>query len=228
MNANAGAHAQTTPAQVYAQNQELITALRNAYPNQEDMPEEDKELIERTEKELSKSITTNIHASTRALSRAQKALGEATEARRKHRSAWMQYLKEGLEAWEKSLDSYRRQQAALQAAATKARQDITMARQAIENNAKAAVDPSVLKHASTAIKDEPEEQAQEDAVDQEEEKLRASLQGVLKACAGSLGLNVEGDNQPSDPPLEITDSDDDERTAKRPRSKDALASSVHS
>lgn len=212
---------QPTPAQIYAQNQEFVTALRKAYPDAETTPEDVVALIDRTEKDLAKTITTNIHANTRALSKAQKALSEATEARKKHRTAWMEYLKEGLQAWEKSLESYRRQQAVLQESAAKARQDIAMARKAIEVNAKAAVDPMTLKAAKTpAIKEEQEEVVQEEPADPEEEKLRMTLQGVLNACAGSLGLQVEGE-KPVDTPQEITDSEDEGRTAKRPRSKDA-------
>ena len=90
------AHANT---QVMALNQETVAALRKAYPEEESRPEDVAELIERTEKDLAKSITTNIHASTRAVSRAQKTLAEAMEAKKKHRTAWMEYLKEGLKAW---------------------------------------------------------------------------------------------------------------------------------
>ena len=210
-----------TSAQIYAQNQEFVTALRKAYPDAETTPEDVTALIERTEKDLAKTITTNIHANTRALSKAQKALSEAMEARKKHRTAWMEYLKEGLQAWETSLESYRKQQAVLQESAAKARQDIAMARQAIEVNAKAAVDPSTLKLAKTqAIKEEQEEAGLEEPVDQEEEKLRSTLQGVLNACASSLGLQPDG-TKPAETTQEISDSEDEGRNAKRPRSKDA-------
>ena len=210
-----------TPAQSYAQNQEYLVALKKAYPDAENTPDDIKALIERTEKDIAKNITTNIHANTRALSKAQKALSEAMDARKKHRAAWMEYLKEGLQAWEKSLDSYRRKQATLQEAAAKARQDIAMARKAIETNAKAAVDPMTLKAVPpSAVKEELEESAQDDVVDQEEEKLRSSLQGVLNACASSLGMQADTEKTP-DPAQEISDSEDESRQAKRPRSKDA-------
>ena len=96
-----------------------------------------------------------------------------------------------------------------------------MARQAIEVNAKAAVDPSTLKLAKTqAIKEEQEEAGPEEPVDQEEEKLRPTLQGVLNACASSLGLQPDG-TKPAEATQEISDSEDEGRNAKRPRSKDA-------
>lgn len=219
--ASSGGMVQLTPAQIYAQNQEFVAALRKAYPDADTTPEDVTALIERTEKDLAKTITTNIHANTRALSKAQKALAEATEARKKHRTAWMEYLKEGLQAWEKSLDGYRRQQAVLQETAAKARQDIALARKAIEVNAKAAADPTTLKSANSAIvKEEQDEIGQDEPVDQEEEKLRSSLQGVLNACASSLGLQVE-DDKAQETPQEISDSDEDGRHLKRPRSKDA-------
>eukprot|EP00435_Cladocopium_sp_Y103_P061021 s192_g22.t1 len=50
-----------------------------------------------------------------------------------------------LKSWETSLEGYRRQQAGMQEAATKARPDIAAARRAIELNAKAHGDPAALK-----------------------------------------------------------------------------------
>ena len=99
----------------------------------------------------------------------------------------MEYLKDGLQAWESSLEGYRRHQAALQEAAATARADIATARQAIEMNAKAAEDPSAPRIVmAQPIREEIEEAGQEEQLDQEEEKLRSSLQSVLTACAGSL------------------------------------------
>ena len=212
-----------TGSQIQAQNQELVNALRKAYPNMETTPTDVKELIEKTEQNLARSITTNIHAPTRALSKAQRLLQDVTEARRKHRAAWMEYLKDGLQAWESSLEGYRRHQAALQEAAATARADIATARQAIEMNAKAAEDPSAPRIVmAQPIREEIEEAGQEEQVDQEEEKLRSSLQSVLTACAGSLGLAAQpqmtGDNSTTDA-QEILDNEDD-RKSKRQRSQE--------
>ena len=115
--------------QIQAQNQELVNALRKAYPDMESTPPDVKGLIEKAEQ-------NNIHASTRALSKALRALTDALEARKKHRVAWMDYLKEGLQAWESSLVGYLRHQTSLKEAASKARMDIAAARQAVELNAK--------------------------------------------------------------------------------------------
>ena len=150
-------------------------------------------------------------------------LQDVTEARRKHRAAWMEYLKDGLQAWESSLEGYRRHQAALQEAAATARADIATARQAIEMNAKAAEDPSAPRIVmAQPIREEIEEAGQEEQVDQEEEKLRSSLQSVLTACAGSLGLAAQpqmtGDNSTTDA-QEILDNEDD-RKSKRQRSQE--------
>eukprot|EP00435_Cladocopium_sp_Y103_P040601 s1250_g11.t1 len=213
---------------IQAQNQELVVALRKAYPDPDNTPEDVKLLIEKTEQDMARSITTNIHASTRALSKAQKQLNEAMEARRKHRTAWMLYMQEALKAWETSLDGYRRQQAGMQEAAAKARQDIAAARRAIELNAKAAgnSDPQkTLTNLQISIKEELEETAQEDTVDQEEEKLRTSIQAMLTACAGSLGLAPSPETHQFGPTApvtitEVSDSEDEGRQQKRPRSKD--------
>lgn len=213
---------------IQAQNQELVNALRKAYPNAETTPADVKDLIEKTEQNLARSNTTNIHASTRALSKAQRTLQDVTEAGRKHREAWMEYLKEGLQAWESSLDGYRRHQAALQEAAGNARTDIASSRQAIEMNAKAAEDPSAVRLVmSQPIREELEETGQEEQADPEEEKLRSSLQNVLNASAGSLGLSVQTPQQGAEASVEaqeIVDSEDDSRS-KRQRSQDPGAAS---
>ena len=165
------ANTMSTGTQIQAQNHELVNALRKAYPNADSTPVEVKELIEKTEQNLARSITTNIHASTRALSKAQRTLQDVTEARRKHRGAWMEYLKDGLQAWETSLEGYRRHQAALQEAAASARADIAAARHAIESNAKAAEDPSMTRVVlQQPIREELEEAGQDEHVDQEEKK----------------------------------------------------------
>ena len=212
-------------AQTHAKNQEFVAALRKAYPDADKVPAEVADLIERTEKDMKKSIASNIHSSTRALTKAQKALSEAMEAKRKHRAAWMEYLKEGLKAWEMSLDGYKKQQAAIRDNVQKAQQDIANARQMIELNAKAAVEPAALPAASGVVaKEEVEDANQDDPQDQDEERLRSSLQAVLRRCAGSLGMAVE--DQPSEE--EIMDSEEEERNLKRPRSKDPQSRSLES
>ena len=70
------------------------------------------------------------------------------------------------------------------------------------------------------MKEEQEDVSQEDTVDQEEDKLRSTLQGVLNACASSLGMRPDGEKM-AETAQEISDSEDEGRNAKRPRSKDA-------
>ena len=95
-------------------------------------------------------------------------------------------------------------------------------------NAKAAEDPSAVRLVmSQPIREELEETGQEEQADPEEEKLRSSLQNVLNASAGSLGLSVQTPQQGAEASVEaqeIVDSEDDSRS-KRQRSQDPGAAS---
>ena len=114
-----------------AQKREVLNALRTAYTDSAQMPQETKDLIakleadaDRMEKEFSKATTKNLHSATKALGKAQKTLTEALEARKVHRNRWTQHVAEAAKTWEGQLHEFRQQQASLQEIATKARADI--------------------------------------------------------------------------------------------------------
>ena len=64
------------------------------------------------------------------------------------------------------------------------------------------------------IQEETEDASNENVVDSEEQKLRDQLQGVLKACAGSLDLQ----NAPAETQVQELSDDEAPPHNKRPRS----------
>ena len=179
-----------------AQKKEVVSALKTAYPDAAQMPQETKEIIEklekdidRLEKENSKATTKNLHSATKALGKAQKTLAETMESKKVHRARWTQHVAEAAKTWQDQLHQYRQQQAALQEIAVKARADIESARAAIQ--ALSAKAPQETLAAMTQIA--PVTAETEDAaidLDQEEESVQYQLQTVLQSCAASLGIDV--------------------------------------
>ena len=112
--------------------QELIQAIRKAFPKASAMPAPVKEALEKAEVSGARQITKDLHAATSALGRARRAFQEASEARKQLKSGWMKHLEESLAAWEKQLDTYRTNYAQLQDAESKALQDVANAKRSIQ------------------------------------------------------------------------------------------------
>lgn len=64
----------------------------------------------------------------------------------------------------------------------------------------------------------------EDSADKEEEAIRQHLQGVLKNCASSLGLDLEAQKAIEIPDEDFGKDEDPDKRSKRPRSLEPFAS----
>eukprot|EP00438_Fugacium_kawagutii_P011473 Skav235191 [mRNA] locus=scaffold1938:49274:69407:+ [translate_table: standard] len=173
--------------QTIAANSELAASLRKAFAGQEDkIPAEVRETMERLEKENGKAVIRSMHTTTNALSKAKKSLAEIVDAKKAHRTQWMSHLTESIGQWEAQLMDYRKQQAFFQEQATRATAEISQARRMMDQlGAKAAGETP------KPTKEEPEEIVAEIIPDQEEEKLRKDLTDKLAACACALGIEVK-------------------------------------
>jgi uncharacterized short protein YbdD (DUF466 family) len=202
--------------------QEWVEHLRKAYPDPATMPEETKLLIERADKESGRLGIKNLHQATKYLGKAKKHLAEVTDHRRAHRALWMSHLSAGIQLWEKQLDEYRTHQALLTDQAGKARAEITATNQVIQQLSSRAAGGSQAAPAPALAS--TEEDTVEDAADKEEDLLRQKLQGVLKSCANSLGLDVD-----SQKPIEVAEEEEEkeeEDKRKRPRALEPFAPSA--
>eukprot|EP00438_Fugacium_kawagutii_P023368 Skav227382 [mRNA] locus=scaffold3148:24141:26923:+ [translate_table: standard] len=188
-----------------ATNQELVTALKNAYVGVDQMPEEVKALIEKTEQESSKALCKSLHQATASLGKARKALTEITETRKLHRQRWTKHLAESIQLWETQLEEFRQVQANLQDQATKANAEISQARRSIAQ----------LNSTNKAEAAQQLEEIVDDDIDigqdHEAEVLQQRLASMLTACAAAVGAEV-----PS--AIELNTDDelaDDEESKKR-------------
>ena len=177
-----------TSSALIAQDQAWVEALRKAYPDPAQMPEETKILVEQAEKTHGRKGIKNLHQATTHLGKVKDHLGEVSEHRRAHRALWMKHMSAGIQIWEQQLEEYRKHQAFLTEQATKARSEITATSRIIQQLSHTAGGAAVP---STPVVQPVEEDPPEDAVDKEEENMRTQLQAVLRNCAGSLGLDIE-------------------------------------
>lgn len=212
----------TSPFQIVqmdAGQQEMAAALRRAYPDPSKVPDDVQAMLDRAEKESGRLGLKNLHQAAKHLDRAKKQLKEVTDQRKAHRTMWIQHLTEGIKMWDNQLDSYRRHQAALTELASKAQKEVTSTSRIIQLLGAAGTSSS----AAPITPPEPAEVTEtvEEGANPEEEQLRLALQTVLKACANSLGLQPEA--QQETPAVEIPSDGDakemeDEQNKKRPRS----------
>ena len=118
--------------QVNQSTQDLVLALKKAFPETASIPPALRKAMEKVESSGNRQITKDLHAATSALGRARKAHQEAHDARAKLRASWMKHLQESLRAWESQLDSYRMNMAKLQDAEAKALQEVSNAKRTIQ------------------------------------------------------------------------------------------------
>ena len=221
-----------------AQKREVVSALKTAYTDSAQMPQDTRDLIakmetdiEKLEKEHAKATTKNLHSATTALGKAQKTLTETLEAKRVHRARWTKHVAEAAKTWEGQLHQYRQQQASLQETAAKARADIEGARNAIQAlSSKATQATLAAMPPITAVTAETEDLTLDP--DNEEEAMQQQLQTVLQSCAASLGLDLAAQGQQKKV-TEMMSEDDasnlaDQNRQKRPRSLEPFGGGVQS
>ena len=210
-----------SPMENIAQKKEVVQALKAAYPEISQAPQETRDLIDKMEKDIeqlekenNKSTTKNLHASTKALGKAQKTLTETLEAKRTHRLRWTKHVAEAAKSWESQLHEYRQQQAALQEIAAKARQDIETARNAIQTLSAGATAATLASMPPiTAVSAEQEDGLVD--IDQEAETVQQQLQTVLQSCAASLGVDLTSAPLPTTATSEMVEEDMEKSHKKR-------------
>ena len=221
-----------------AQKREVVSALKMAYTDPAQMPQETKDLIakmesdmEKLEKEHAKTTTKNLHSATTALGKAQKTLTETLEAKRVHRARWTKHVAEAAKTWEGQLHEYRQQQASLQEIAMKARMDIEGARNAIQALSSKASQATLAEMPPiTAVSAETEDLTQD--ADNEEEAMQQQLQTALQSCAASLGMDMMAQGQSKGVTERMAEDDAsniaDQNRQKRPRSLEPFGGGAQS
>ena len=194
--------------------QEMAVHLRHAYKDSEP-PSDVQAFLEKADKESSRNNIKSLQAAAKSLDHAQKALRDAIAAKKEHRLQWTKHVGEGIKIWETQLESFRVHQAALSENATRARAEIESSRRILKEVSENTVREGGLS-IPQPIQEESEDASQDNVADPEEQKLRDQLQGVLNACAGSLGITVDSADSKV---LDVSDEETDKIPAsKRPRS----------
>ena len=206
--------------------QEWVEHLRRAYPDPSTMPEETKLLIAKADQESGRMGIKNLHQATKYLGKAKKHLTEVTDQRRSHRALWMSHISAGIQLWEKQLDDYRKHQAALTEQAARTRTEITATNRLIQQLSSQAAGGPAPSTPQTAVE---VEDAAEESADKEEEIMRQHLQGVLRSCANSLGLDLETPKTAIEVPEDDgCEGEEAEKKSKRPRSLEPFATTPSS
>ena len=161
-------------------NQELIQAVRKAFPDSAVLPQELKDILDKTENTEMKKITSDLHKSTAALGRARRQLQELQEAKSQHRAKWVQHLNASLDAWQKQTESFDKQQVQYNTLIQQATIELHSARNSIQQlNAKAAQD----RNLESLLEEAPTESPEVALVDEEEKKLREKMQEIIGKAA---------------------------------------------
>ena len=205
---------QTAQASKVSTMQDMAVHLRQAYKDVEP-PSDVQAFLEKADKESSRNNIKSLQAATKSLDHAQKALRDAIAAKKEHRLQWTKHVGEGIKIWETQLESFRVHQASLSENASRARAEIEASRRILKEVSENTVREGGLS-IPQPIKEESEDASQDNVADPEEQKLRDQLQGVLNACAGSLGISVDSVEAKVH---EVSDEETDKIPAsKRPRS----------
>eukprot|EP00434_Breviolum_minutum_P033050 symbB.v1.2.029238.t1/scaffold3175.1/size97379/5 len=179
--------------------QELVLALKKAFPESASLPQPLREAMEKAENAGMRQVTKDLHVATSSLGRARRAHQEANEARSKLKAAWMRHLQESLSAWESQLDTYRSNMAKLQDAEAKALQEVANAKKTIQQLNSHAEGAGIE---DTSLTEELTDAAQ----DKEEEKLRQQLQDVMTTCLSTVDWPKTRENKPNPGIIEDDDS----------------------
>jgi len=111
--------------------QEMAVHLRQAYKEKE-TPSDVQAFLDKAEKEYSRNNIKSLHAATKNLDHAQKALRDAVNAKKEHRLQWTKHVSEGIKVLEAQLESYRVHQATLSEHASRAREEIETSRRILK------------------------------------------------------------------------------------------------
>lgn len=207
-----GAGELTTSPAPSALDSELLAAIKRSYPDASQMPNEIKLMVEKSQSQLNKQTTRELHLATTQLGKAKKCFDELTESRGAHRKAWMGYLKECTDSLTKQQEKFNEQEKQFTELMDKAKSEMQTARKTIQalsansgTSQEAEAPAPAVEPASTELQ---ELQQQADRV------LKASSEALLKLKTEKI--------EPID--LSMEDDEEDEE-GRRSRSRTPKASS---
>lgn len=193
----------------------MVKELREAYPDEDEMPEGVRKMVEKYDPQSGRHLTSAMHKATKALGKSRDNLKKFQDAQAKHRSRWLAHLKALMETLSKQVDAFEKQQKDYANKIRDMQRNIQTTRRDLQKlNAQAAADnqsefPPIAEDESHA----------DQVVDVEEDSLRAQVQDLLNKCLKH--------SSPTEP-VEIGSDGEDmdtsaERSSKRQRSAEPFA-----
>lgn len=104
-----------------------MEAIKASYPDPSKAPEAIREALERTRVVSSKQITTDLHKAAAAIGKSRKMVQELQEQSLRHRQMWVKHLQEALVAWQQQIQSYNTAQKDFATELAKAKADLQVA-----------------------------------------------------------------------------------------------------
>jgi len=198
---------------------ELVKEIREAYTDVKDMPDNIRRVMEKHDPNSGRQLTASMNKTTKDLEKARDNLRKLSEAKSKHRTQWMNHMKNLMETHSKQVEAFETQQKSYDDKLKSTQRDIQVTRRELRRlTAQAAAD-----HTTEVTEPLLEEDEQADnVVDVEEDALRNQVRDLLDKCLGqadkSKVVEIDTDEENMDTSTE--------RGNKRPRSSEPFGSAA--
>ena len=190
---------------------EMMTALRTAYTDSQEMPDNVKKMVDKYEIKTTEQLRKEMHRTTDSISKARKLLHQLQDARSKYRKSWLSHLSNLMKTLEKQIEAFETQQKDYQERIQKSRREIQSSRRILQRLNSQAAETTIPE-----VTIDEEETAEPPLQDAEEAELRTQVTKILKKCCRASAVKDA---------IELSDEDDDlmiePQKLKRPRSSES-------
>lgn len=165
--------------------QQMIQALKNAYPDPSQIPAPLQQWTVKAEASEDKDCTRNLHKETTRLGQAQKMLRETRLALTSYEKAWKDHVMSALALLKEQKEAYQQQRSQLADMERKAIIELTGARRAIAKLNKVEDKKEVIAVDDEELKEDNEEMAIAEEIGED-----SSMKEFLEQYAASVGLTI--------------------------------------
>ena len=164
-------------------NSEWIDAVKRAYPDRKDMPEAMRQMVQKYEATMVKTVAQRMGETSGTLESMQDKLQALKFSKQQHRIAWMKSLQSMLDDWQKNVKNYQEQQEEFSKLISMATTEIETTRSSFENLARQAGESLP----TTEILDDSQQNA---AAEEEEAETRRKVTALFQTCVAIGGGEV--------------------------------------
>ena len=190
---------------------EMIEALKEDYPDVDQMPPKSRAIWDRYHAPTSKQVMSEMHRQTSIVGKAQENISQLQQSMKSHKMAWLSHLKEVVEIWEGQVIDYQTQQREFTSLIAKAKEALNAAQSKIDTLNQQVGEKGCKKEDTEIVVDDPEDENLE-------KELRSKVSSVLQNCVGITEAALET----------VDISDEDSKPTKRHRSLEPAPGSTSS